>query len=115
LSNHKRLYTPVRGKTYSLFARGDDSKRYFAEIEHLADMFLQRCPDERKLLGLIQKVAKNPFLEGLRATGADRKTIQFVRETLRQSLMFRTTYKACLWRRGLTARFLRRKRNTTCT
>ncbi len=90
MSNHKRLYTPVRGKTYSLFARGDESERYFAEIEHLADRFLQRCPDQRKLLGLIQKVAKNPFLEGLKATGDDRKTIQFLSKTLRQSLSIYT-------------------------
>ena len=90
MSNHKRLYTPVRGKTYSLFAEGDDSEGYFAEIKHLVDMFLQLCPDERKLLGLIQKVGKNPFLEGLKATATDRKRLQSMRETLRRSLSIYT-------------------------
>jgi hypothetical protein len=85
-SNPEKLYTPVQGKTYSLFAEGDDSEHYYAEIKRLADIFLQRCPDEKRLLGLIQKVGEKPFLLGLKITGADRKTLQFVRESLRQSL-----------------------------
>jgi hypothetical protein len=90
LSNHDKLYTPVQGKTYSLFAEGDDSEHYFSEIKRLADVFLQRVPDERRLLGLIQKVGARPFLLGLKTTGADRKTLKFVRETLRQSLSIYT-------------------------
>jgi hypothetical protein len=90
LSNHEKLYTLVQGKTYSLFAEGDDSERYYAKIKRLADVFLQRCPDEKRLLGLIQQVGERPFLLGLKITGADRKTLQFVRETLRQSLSIYT-------------------------
>jgi hypothetical protein len=90
LLNHEKPYTPVRGKTYSLFAADDDSERYYAEIKQLADVFLQLCPDERKLLGLIQKMGKKPLLVGLKATGADRKTLQFVRKTLRRSLSIYT-------------------------
>ncbi len=86
MSDQQKLYTAVQGKTYSLFAEGDDSERYFAEIKRLADVFLQRCPDEKKLLGLIQKAEKKPFLLGLKVTGAERKTLQFVRKTLRQTL-----------------------------
>jgi hypothetical protein len=90
LPNHKKLYTPVQGKTYSLFAEDDDSERYYAEIKRLADVFFRRCPDVKKLLGLIQKVGKKPFLSSLKTTGADQKTLQFVRETLRQSLSIYT-------------------------
>jgi len=90
LSNHSKLYTSVQGKTYSLFAEGDDSKHYYAEIKRLADVFLQRCPDEKRLLGLIQKVGERPFLLGLKVTAANRKTFQFIRETLRQSLSIYT-------------------------
>jgi hypothetical protein len=90
LSNHKKLYTPVQGKTYSLFAEGDDSEPYFAEIKRLAEMFLSRCPDENRLLALIQTVGKQPFLLGLKTTQADRKLLQFVKETLRQSLSIYT-------------------------
>jgi hypothetical protein len=86
LSNNQKLYTPVQGKTYSLFAEGDDSTIYFAAIKRLADVFLRRCPDEKRLLALIQKVGKRPFLKSLKTTRADRETLQFVRETLRQSL-----------------------------
>ena len=84
------LYTPVQGKTYSLFAEGGDSERYYAEIKRLADVFLQRCPDEKRLLGLIQKVGQRPFLWGSKPRGADRKILQFVKETLRQSLSIYT-------------------------
>ncbi|MGO8761212.1 MAG: DUF116 domain-containing protein [Desulfobaccales bacterium] len=90
MSNHETLYTPVQGKTYSLFAEGDASEPYYTEIKRLADVFLQRCPDEKRLLGLIQKVGERPFLLGLKTTRADRKTLQFVRETLRQSLSIYT-------------------------
>ena len=90
LPNHEKLYTPVQGKTYSLFAVGDDSECYFAEIKRLADVFLRRCPDERRLLGLIQTVGKKPFLLGSKTTGADGKLRQFVREALRESLSIYT-------------------------
>jgi hypothetical protein len=90
LSDHKKLYTPVQGKTYSLFGEGDDSEGYYAEIKRLAEVFLQRCPDEKRLLGLIQRVKKRSLLLGLKTTEADRGTLQFVRETLRQSLSIYT-------------------------
>ncbi len=43
-----------------------------------------------RLLGLIQKAGRRPLLLGLKTTGADRKILQFVRETLRQSLSIYT-------------------------
>jgi hypothetical protein len=90
LSDHEKLYPPVQGKTYSLFGEGDDSEGYYAEIKRLADVFLQRYPDGKKLLGLIQKEGKKSFLLGLKNTEADPKTRHFVRETLRQSLSIYT-------------------------
>jgi hypothetical protein len=90
LSNPEKPYTPVQGKTYSLFAEGDDSEHYYCEIKRLADVLLQRCPDEKRLLDLIQKGGKRPFLSGSKTTGAERKTLQFARETLRQSLSIYT-------------------------
>ncbi len=90
MSNHEKLDTPVQGKTYSLFAEDGASERYYAEIKRLADVFLQRCPDQKRLLRLIQKMGKKPFLWGLTTTGADGKTLRFVRDTLRQSLSIYT-------------------------
>ena len=119
LPNHEKLYTPVQGKTYSLFAEDDDSERYYAEIKRLADVFFRRCPDEKKLLGLIQKVGKKPFLSSLKTTGADQKTLQFVRETLRQSLSIYTLNVSSHLKnlprgRGVMTLWQRRRRNTIC-
>ena len=86
MSSQAKLYTPVQGKTYSLFAEGDDSEPYFAAIKGLTDLFLQRLPGENRLLGLIQQAGEKPGLSGLKTTGADRQRLQFVRKTLRQSM-----------------------------
>ncbi len=86
MSKFNKIYKPLRGKTYSLFGECGSSEHYYAEIKRLADMFLQHCPDERKLLRLIQKMGKRPLLSDLTAMGAERKTLKFFRETLRQSL-----------------------------
>ncbi|MFZ5449716.1 MAG: DUF116 domain-containing protein [Thermodesulfobacteriota bacterium] len=86
MSNREKPYIPVQGKTYSLFAEGDDSERYYVKIKGLADVFLQLCPGENKLLGLIKKVGKGPVSFGLKTRGSDREILQFIRETLRQSL-----------------------------
>jgi hypothetical protein len=56
----------------------------------LADVFLQRCPDEKRLLALLQKEGKRSLLLGSKTTGADREIIQFVKETLRHSLCIYT-------------------------
>ena len=85
MSNHGKLYTPVQGKTYSLFAEGG-GENYYAEIKRLAELFLQRCSGERELLGLIRKTGKKSFLEMLKLKGPDRKMLQFVRDTLGRSL-----------------------------
>lgn len=86
MTGYGKLYTPVHGKTYSLFAESHDPRHYYAEIKRLADMFLKLCPDERRLLGLIQKAGKTSFLKLLSTTGPDRKTLRFIAETLGDSL-----------------------------
>jgi hypothetical protein len=88
LSNNQKRSPPVQGKTYSLFAEGGDRERYYAKIKHLADAFLERCPDARKLLALIQRVGTKSFF--LKTTPADRQLLRYVRETLRQSLSIYT-------------------------
>ena len=86
LPQHQKLYTPVQGKTYSLFAGGDGSEVYYAEIRRLADLFLTRTSNANRLLSLIQKAGKGSLLGGWRISGADRQTLKYVREALRQSL-----------------------------
>ncbi len=86
LPNHQKSYTPVQGKTYSLFAEGGDSERYYAKIKGLADLFLRQGPDAKRLLGLIQQAGERSWLQGLKTTREERQILRFVRETLRQSL-----------------------------
>lgn len=88
MSDQQILYTPVQGKTYSLFADGADSEAYYATIKHLADVFLRRRPDAKKLLNLIQQADKKSFR--LKTTREDRRLFREVRETLRQSLSIYT-------------------------
>ena len=90
MSSQAKLYTPVSGKTYSLFAEGGDSAGYYTAIKGLTDLFLQRGLDEKRLLALIQQAGKKPALLGLTTTRADRQTLQFVRKTLRQSMSIYT-------------------------
>jgi hypothetical protein len=87
---HHNLYKPVQGKTYSLFADDGGSENYFIEIKRLANLFLERCPDAKKLLGLIRKAGKRPFLARLKISRPERQLLDFVRETLRQSLSLYT-------------------------
>jgi hypothetical protein len=90
LSDRGKLYTPLEGKTYSLFTDGDHGGSYYVEIKRLTDMFLDLYPGKEKLLGLIQKGGKKSFLDRLTVNGQDRKTLQFIKETLGQSLSIYT-------------------------
>lgn len=90
MTNAGRLYPPVEGKTYSLFAEGDDPQLFFTKIKCLTDMFLELCPDEQRLMELIREAGRNPLLYGLKTGGAHLKTLRFIRETLRKSLSIYT-------------------------
>lgn len=90
MSENNIIYNPVQGKTYSLFADAANSQSYFAAIKYLADLFLERCPDAKKLLGLIRKAGKRPFLARLKISRPERQLLDFVRETLPQSLSLYT-------------------------
>ena len=83
---HHNLYKPVQGKTYSLFADDGGSEDYFIEIKRLADLFLERCPDAKKLLKLIRNLGKRSFWGGLKISRPERQLLDFVRETLAQSM-----------------------------
>lgn len=86
MSDNRRLYTPVQGKTYSLFADNGDSEGYYSEIKRLADLFLDHRPGERELLRLIQDSGRKTFFERLKLDGHDREILRFVRENLGRSL-----------------------------
>ena len=53
-------YTPVIGKTYTLFGNTRETQSYYLKIKELADRILDvRKMDEKELLNYIQKVSHN--------------------------------------------------------
>jgi len=84
-------YKAVQGKTYSLFADKFSTDEYYRVINELADLFLQRCPDEKKLLSQIQKASGNRTVLGrLSERQVDRQLISFIKKALKESLSLYT-------------------------
>jgi hypothetical protein len=83
--NHNKI--PFSGKTYSLFDKETNTDQYYKTIRSLADSFLKKCPDEKKLLSHIQKAGSNrSFLNKITARNVDRAPISSIKKTLRDSL-----------------------------
>jgi hypothetical protein len=81
------IYKAVQGKTYSLFADKSSTDEYYRIIKELADIFLQRCPDETRLLFQIQKASGNrTLLSRLSERQVDRSLISFIKKTLKEFL-----------------------------
>lgn len=78
---------PFHGKTYSLFGNKAGSEHYYKLISGITDTFLQRCPDEKRLLDHLRNAAVRRPLMGRRSGGQiDRALVLFMRETLRETL-----------------------------
>ncbi|MBI5056020.1 MAG: DUF116 domain-containing protein [Nitrospirae bacterium] len=89
---HAREETPFRGKTYSLFLDELGSARYYELIRQLTDRFLDRCPDEKRLLAQVRNAAaRRSFIRKLPGRDADKHLVSFIRQTLRESLSVYTT------------------------
>jgi hypothetical protein len=52
-------YTPVKGKTYSLFGDSDSTSGYFETIKLLSDRVLEMDPDTRGLIDMLHKFSSN--------------------------------------------------------
>lgn len=84
--------SPFRGKTYSLFGDEQGSARYYELIRGLTDMFLERCPDERRLLDQVRIAAtRRSFMKKPQGRDADKHLVSFIRQTLKESLSVYTT------------------------
>ncbi len=82
---------PFKGKTYSLFGANKTTNEYYLVIRELTDIFLQRCPDEKRLLYLIQKAGGSILsLKNLSEEYNDRALISFIKKTLKESLSLYT-------------------------
>ncbi len=76
----------IEGKTYSLFGAAEDSDQYYETIKNLADIFLDRVPDEHSLLSLIRKAGKGRSIWSLGARSKEAESIGFIKERLTDSL-----------------------------
>jgi len=86
------VYKAVQGKTYSLFADQSSTDEYYRVIKELADIFLQRCPDEKDLLSQIRKAGSGRHvLRRLSERQTDRKLNTFIKKTLKEYLSPYTT------------------------
>lgn len=67
-------YTPVVGKTYSLFGRSASTDEYYTLIRKLADECVQRCSDKEELLRKLRRVSvRKRLLSRTIAGGGDRE------------------------------------------
>jgi hypothetical protein len=84
---HESKQRALRGKTFSLYGDSAGTSQYYSIIKKLTDLFLQQCPDEKKLLLQLQKTGrKRPFFIKRRGHDVDRELISFIKKTLRDSL-----------------------------
>jgi len=75
---------PLQGKTYSLFGSEAESAGYYALIKELAEGFLSKLPDEKKLLALIRKAHSTGLYK--RLPEPDRALLSLIRKSLKTSL-----------------------------
>ncbi len=88
---HEVKQRAFTGKTYSLYGSEIGTNQYYSTIEELTDVFLQKCPDEKRLLSQIQKASsKRVFLRRLSGRHTDRSLISFIKKTVRDSLSIYT-------------------------
>lgn len=86
MAEEKAKYKPLRGKSYTLFGESSGTEQYYSLIKQLADQFVQKYPDERRLLSQLQKVGGNTLFKKLSKNDIDRPLISFIKKTLRDSL-----------------------------
>jgi len=84
--------TPFRGKTYSLCLDEQNSARYYELIRELTDKFLQRCPDEKKLLNYVRNAStQKSLIRRFSGRDTNKQLVSFIRQTLREFLAAFTT------------------------
>ncbi len=82
----------IKGKTYSLYGTRDEIDDYYRVIRELADLFFERCPDQKELLGHIQRAGKDrSFLKKLTSKQVNKPLMSYITQTLVESLSVYTT------------------------
>lgn len=87
MANQEQKSKVFKGKTYSLYGSSVETDQYYTLIKKLADLFLQKCRDEKRLLQHIQIAGnKRSFLKKLIGGSVDYSLISFIKKTLKESL-----------------------------
>ncbi len=107
MSDYKTKQKAFSGKTYSLYGDTTKTDHYYSTIKDLTDLFLQKCPDEKRLLSQIQKASGYlSFLKKLSGKHVDKPLISFIKKTLRDSVsVYITNVKHHLRTLPLSQRF----------
>jgi len=80
-------YTPIHGKTYTLFGKSDTSSHYYQKIENLAEGVLERCDDIKCVLQIIQSYSsKRRLLERISVKEENSTLISFILHLLNKFL-----------------------------
>jgi hypothetical protein len=82
----------IKGKTYSLYGRGDDTELYYRTINTLTDRLLERCPDKQKLLEHIQTAGSDrSLIKKLTSKKIDKTLTSYIKQTVTKPLSVYTT------------------------
>jgi hypothetical protein len=81
------IYSPIQGKTYTLFGKSDTSSHYYRKIEDLADIILERFGDLRFVLQTLQAYSsRKSFLERTAAKNENSTPISYILHLLNKFL-----------------------------
>ena len=82
----------IKGKTYSLYGSSAGTEHYYRNIRELADLYLERCPDQQALLAHIQRAGMDrSLIKTLTSKQRNTPLISFIEKTLAESLSVYTT------------------------
>jgi hypothetical protein len=82
----------LKGKTYSLYGDAAGTDKYYSLIRELTDVFLEQCPDEKRLLDQIQKASKgSSFIRRLKGSQIDKPLITYINKTVKERLSIYTS------------------------
>jgi hypothetical protein len=89
--SERRENMAVSGKTYSLYDGNAQTGQYYITIKKITDLFLERCPDEKRLLSQVQLASGySSLFRKLAGRTVDRPLVSFMKKTLRDSLSMYT-------------------------
>jgi hypothetical protein len=92
MTRHENESRSLKGKTYSLYGDETRTEQYYTLIRKLTNLFLQRCPNKKKLQLQIQNAGgKSSLIKRLSGKQVDKPLVVFIKKTLQEYLPVYTT------------------------